>query len=393
MPISHSAARTNPNLRRLPKTTAVDASSGTPLGKTEAVLFGMFVFDGFGVPGLPVVIPGSDLAAVALVGIAIFRRPQRGMGASTWLIPFAIILLGYLAFGSMYNDVDWSRRLFRICIMFALVGSLISGRLDLISGLKGLGVALAINALLFYLGMAPNNYGGTLTGFLGDKNVAGLYYCLIPLLMFACVAKKSHQLLCVSTGALAVFLTGSRTALAAYAFALIWIVFARRTGPVFRVLLGTALGYALQYLENNFARVWIFRDREGSDLLREWIEQATVEKAERAPWYGLGLSESYVDIGNRKWFFHDSYLALYVEGGWIMLITIVGIYFWIGLRPKLGIPRTNQAVIVEAVTVALLVCASKLGEVFLSLPGFLLIAYALRSQMQQEQSRFAKAIS
>lgn len=390
MPISHRAAGTSTNLHRLSKTPVVDVSSRPPLRKTEAVLFGMFVYDGFGVPGLPVVIPGSDLAAIALVGISAFRRPQRGLGASTWLIPFGIILLGYLAFGSMYNDVDWLRRFFRISIMFALVASLVSGRLDLTSGLKGLGVALVINFALFYSGMAPDNYGGVLTGFLGDKNVAGLYYCLIPLLILGSIEKKSLQILCVSAGALAVFLTGSRTALAAYTFALLWLALTYRIGLGFRALTAVAIGYALQYLENNFARAWIFADREGSDLLRRWIEQATLEKAELVPWYGLGLGESYVDIGKRSWFFHDSYLALYVEGGWVMLVAIVGTYVWVGLRPRLGIPRTKQVVIIEAATVALLVCASKLGEVFLSLPGFLLVAYALSSQMQQDHSRIAK---
>lgn len=393
MPIPQRSVGTCRNLYRLPKTPVVTAFSRPPLRRTEAILFGMFVYDGFGVPGLPVVIPGSDLAAIALVGVSVFRRPQRDLGASAWLIPFAVTLLGYLAFGSMYNDVDWLRRLLRIGIMFALVLSLVSGRIDLSSGLKGLGVALIINAALFYSGVAPNNYGGALTGFLGDKNVAGLYYCLIPLLILASIKKTSLQLLCVSLGALAVFLTGSRTALAAYAFALIWMALSRRIASIFRLLLAVTLGYALRYLEDNFAQAWIFTDREGSDLLRGWIEQATLEKVELVPWYGLGLSESYVNIGERTWFFHDSYLALYVEGGWIMLVAVVGIYVWIGLSPGLGSRRTNQIIIIEAATISLLVCASKLGEVFLSLPGFLLIAYALSSQMPHSRGQLTEVRS
>lgn len=387
MPISHRAAGTRANLRRLSKPLVADAYSRPPLRKTEAVLFGMFVYDGFGVPGLPVVIPGSDLAAIALVGISVFRRPQHGPGGSKWLIPFAIILLTYLAFSSMYNDVDWFRRLFRITIMFAFVASIISGRLDLSSGLKGLGVALAINAGLFYTGIAPNNYAGALTGFLGDKNVAGLYYCIIPLLIMAEANRKNEKFAWALFGAGAVFLTGSRTALAAYACALAWIAIAGLGGRFFRFALMSLFALGLHYLERYFAQAWIFADRAGSDLLRERINNAAMEKAELSSWNGLGLGESYVMIDNHRWFFHDSYLALYAEGGWVMLISVVLLYVQVGLRPFSPFRGTKHELFVEATTIALLICALKLGEVFLSLPGFIVIAYGMRVTMHTSDLR------
>lgn len=349
----------------------------------DAVLFGFFVYDGFGMPGFPILVPVSELAAIALVGISLFRRPRLTLGSSHWLFPVFILLLTYLIIESAYNDADWFRRAFRLCVMITLVWALTTGRLNMVSGLKGVGVALAINVILFYLGVAPDNYAGALTGYLGDKNVAGLYYTIFPLLISALLKKKSQQLTCIAFGLLAAFLTGSRTSLAAYAVALLWLLLARRLSIVARGVLAMGLVTGLQYAEMHLARVWIFSDREGTDALRERIDEAAAAKTDLAPWYGLGLGESQVSMNNRTWLFHDSYLALLVEGGWIILIVIVGIYIWFGFHPLSGIPRSKSILILEAATLALLVCGSKLGEVFLSLPGFILIAYGVNASVSR----------
>lgn len=344
---------------------------------TDAFLFGCFVFDGSTVPGLPGNLPGSDTAAVVLVALAAFRRPGRNLGGAAWFVPLWMLLLIYLVFASMYNDGDWFRRAFRIAVMVALVVAIVTDRLDLRAGLQGLCVALVANILLFYAGVAPDKYGGFLTGYLGDKNVAGLYYTVIPLMAMTLMTKRRHQVVCMLAGALAVFLTGSRTSLAAYGGALIWLALTRHLGPSSRITLLVLLAAGLQYVEENFARAGMFSDRLGSDLLRERIGEAAVQKAEGASWYGLGLGESYVIADMRKWLFHDSYLALYVEGGWVFLLGVVVIYVFVGFRKFSTAPRSEAEIFIETATLALLICASKLGEVFLSLPGFLLLAYAL----------------
>lgn len=345
----------------------------------DAILFGFFVYDGFALPGLPVAVPVSELAAIALVGISLFRPRQRNLGFSHWLFPVFVLLLAYLFMGSAYNDVDWLRRAFRLCVMVALVWALTTGRINIVAGLKGVGAALAINIVLFYAGLAPDNYGGALTGYLGDKNVAGLYYTIFPLLIVTILKRRRHQVTCISLGLLAAFLTGSRTSLAAYAAAALWLLLTRRLPIVARALVAMVLVAGLQYAESHLARAWIFSNREGSDQLRNRIDQAAAIKTESAPWYGLGLGESRVSMDNRNWFFHDSYLALLVEGGWIMLVVIVGLYIWFGFRPLSVVPRSESALVLEATTLALLVCASKLGEVFLSLPGFILLAYGVNA--------------
>lgn len=345
----------------------------------DAILFGFFVYDGFAMPGLPIPVPISELAAITLVGISMFRVKRLNLGNSHWLFPVFTLLLIFLLIESAHNEVDWFRRAFRLCIMIALVWALTTGRLNIVAGLKGIGIALVINFVLFYARLAPDNYDGVLTGYLGDKNVAGLYYTLFPMLIAATLKKRSHQLTCMALGLLAAFLTGSRTSLAAYAAAALWLLLTRRLPVVGRGVLAIGLVAGLHYAEEHLARAWIFSNRAGSDQLRERINQAATAKTDSAPWYGLGLGESQVTMDDYTWFYHDSYLALLVEGGWLMLIVVVGIYIWFGFRPLSGAPRNQTILILEATTLALLVCASKLGEVFLSLPGFILIAYGVNA--------------
>lgn len=346
----------------------------------DAVLFGFFVYDGFVMPGIPIPVPVSEIAALVLLAIAVFRPRRFTVESAQWMVPAFSLLLAYLIVESAYNDVDWFRRAMRLCVMMGLVWALTSGRIDMVSGLKGIGVALMINAILFYLGLAPDNYAGALTGYLGDKNVAGLYYTIFPLLIIPLLQRKSAQVACFLAGVLAAFLTGSRTSLAAYAAASLWFILTRRL-PVFaRAVVGVSIIAGLQYAETNLARAWIFSSREGSDLLRERIDQAAAAKTADAPWYGLGLGESRVQIADNSWFFHDSYLGLLVEGGWVLLVFTLGVYVWCGFRPLSTSPRTHSLLIVESTTMALLVCAWKLGEVFLSIPGFVLLAYAVLSR-------------
>lgn len=355
----------------------------------DAVLFGLFVYDGFSLPGLPVAIPVSELAALGLVMISLLRRPSYRLPATQWLLPIFGLLLIFLVISSIANDVDWFRRAFRIASLVALLWVITSGRVNLKSGLSGAAVALVVNAILFYAGVAPDNYGGVLTGFLGDKNVAGLYYTILPLLFAASSSSRGLRLLIMTGGLLAAFLTESRTSLGAYAAAIAWVLVSSKLPRLGRAVLGGMLIVGLQYIEANLARTWIFTDREGSDALRERIGHAAVEKTESAAWHGLGLGQANVDLDGRLWFFHDSYLGLQAEGGLLFLTVIVGAYLLNGLRPLSRRVRNPEAVYVEAATIALLVCAWKLGEVFLSIPGFVLLGYAVKMNVGSSLSKQA----
>lgn len=358
----------------------------------DAVLLGLFVCDGITAPGLPGGIPVSELAAAALVGLAFFRSPTQVIGSVSWLAPLALLLMSYLILGSMHNEADWVRRAVHLAIMCGVLWALTTGRVDIELALKGIAFALILNALLFYAGLAPDKYAGYLTGYLGDKNVAGLYYTIFPLLIMATLKKKNHLILCIAIGGVAIFLTGSRTSMAAYAAALFWIVLSRKLGKWARGALLVGLILTLQYLEDNFARAWIFSDRDGTDALRDRIGEAASEKTEAAPWYGLGLGEARVSEEDGNWLFHDSYLALLVEGGVVMLILVVGIYAWFGFQPFTRQKRSLRNLSLEAATIALLFCATKLGDVFLTQPGFILIACGMITSASIPLSRTARKL-
>lgn len=359
----------------------------------DAILFGLFVYDGFSAPGLPIAIPVSELSVLGLVAISLFRRSRQRQSTTLWVLALLTLILVFLVFSSIANDVDWFRRATRFVFLVALLWVISTGRVNLRAGLAGMALALTANLALFYVGLAPDNYGGVLTGFLGDKNVAGLYYTVFPLLIAASASSRRIRAFILLCGAIAIFLTGSRTSLGAYAAAVAWLVFSAKLPRAGRIMVGGLLIVGLQYVEANLARIWIFSDREGSDSLRERIGQAAEEKTDSAPWYGLGLGEARVEVDGRLWFFHDSYLGLMAEGGAAFLVVVVAAYVLTGLRPFSRQVRTREILCVEAATIAFLVCAWKLGEVFLSIPGFVLLGYAMALGGRSLINKGAKKVS
>lgn len=338
----------------------------------EFSLFFLLIFDGLGVPVLPVSVPLSEVAAVALVAFGVFRSPIRPLTRYGWYLPFWVILLAYCVVESWVNEVDWFRRTVRLVVMVVLSLQIATGRLDVWSGLRGFLVGLAVNVLLFYLRLAPDGYGGLLTGFLGDKNVAGLFYATVPLLALPFVIRARWRVALLVFAGVTVFLTGSRTSIAALAAAALWVLVRRRLPLPFHLPMFAALYAGIQYLEANFAHAWIFSDRTGTDLLRSRIDEASWQKAEAAPPYGLGLGEATVALEGRSWFFHNSFLGLYVEGGWVLLIAVTGVLVAIAL-PLLRATHLRPPTALEAAAIVLLFCASRLGEVLLALPAFLLL--------------------
>jgi hypothetical protein len=354
------------------------------LRSTEFVLFFLLIFDGVGIPVLPVPVPLAELAAIALVAIGVFRAPTRPLTRYRWYAPFWLTLLTYLVLESWINEVDWMRRLVRLAAMVTLSLQLATGRLDARSGLPGLLLGLAVNAALFYLRLAPDGYNGLLTGFLGDKNVAGLYYALVPLLALPFVKRTRGRFALLAFAGVTVFLTGSRTSIAALAAASLWVLLGRRLPLPLHLPMFVALYAGVQYLEANFAQAWIYSDRTGTDLLRSRIEEASWQKADSAPPYGLGLGEATVHLEGRSWFFHNSFLGLYVEGGWILLIAVTGLIAVVAL-PLLRSPSSRPPAALEAAAIVLLFCGAKLGEVLLALPAFLLMGCVMANVLEQKR--------
>ena len=218
---------------------------------------------------------------------------------------FSIILfaVGWALFESLaFNGISVDeaiRRAIRMAVVLLLALQIAQKRIDIRSLIFGVAAGLIFNLIGFYAGIAPDNYGGTLTGWLNDKNQSGLYYAIFGFLFVAMVRKTSHRIVALVVTSGMLWLTGSRTSLAAYAFAVLWLYFSHRMNLFGKAVLALLFYQAVNYLEDNFARAGAFADRLGSDLLRERIDETMYRMIDAVPWYGGGLGTAQVPLQNR----------------------------------------------------------------------------------------------
>lgn len=326
---------------------------------------------------LTATLPGSVAFAAGLVVVAAFRRPTLTVRGGGLLLAMAVGMLGYLVAVSVINGQPWTQRIEKFALFVLLAAALATGRVNIRSLVVGGCLGALVNVPLFYLGLAPNNYPPFLTGFYGDKNVAGLYYAVWGALGLL-VWRGKTAVLWVLTSGVFLFLTGSRTSMAAYIGALGWFVLRNRVGVAYRVVIGAIGLVTLLWAVDNLAESSAFGDRTGTDWYRHQIEIAMAAKVAITPWYGLGLNQGTVVIGQRPQYFHDSYSQAFVEGGYLNLWVVVGVFVLIGagvLDRRLHISRELLAV--ESAMIALLVCAWKLGETLMTTAGFLVLGIAL----------------
>ena len=328
-------------------------------------------------------IPGTnfnygDFAAFLLVMLGIFRTPNLMAKVNRgYAITFSL-LMTFLIVESFYNGEDFLKRTLRLCILAALAGFIASRRLDVVQLFKGFGIALALNIPLYYLHIAPDYYVGCLTGFILDKNVAGMFYAAMSFGLMAIMPKTSYRVMALIVGGVAVYLTLSRTSLAAFAFGLVWLIIAKRAGIVSRIVFAALAGVAYIYLQDTFQHIGVFADRLGSDALRARIDQAMAFKVAHTPWYGNGLSTATVLLGNHRFFYHNSYLALITEGGWIFFLVVLGGFAIVTLRFFSAPPFTPSEIYLQAAGVVIMLCATRLGEVFMTIPTFILMGASMQ---------------
>ncbi len=326
--------------------------------------------------------PSAAIVAL-LVFISLGRKPKFDLGGYQLLLPlfavagFYLAVISYTATPTEYA-ADWKFRLVRMAVTLAALFIFASGRIHLKSTIYGFAAALMVNIPLFFAGLVPDTYGGYLTGWAVDKNYAGLVYCLIGLLMLAYAQRPWVRFIVFAAFAGALWLTGSRTSLAAYAAAIIWVVLASRIGIVGRWFLGIAIYFGVMITAEDYSQIGQFSDREGSDLLRARIDEASQLKVDDAGFFGMGLGEAVVPMEGRAWFFHNSYWTALVEGGWPWLAILLVVMLVVSLRPFSSVFSREQ-LIGQALGIAILICAWRLGEVFVTLPWMLALAYALRS--------------
>lgn len=350
----------------------------------EFLLFSLMIFSS-PAPGLG--LPFNQVVIIAIVGYAFTKPALYNIEKHHALALLTFLAMGYLAFISITSEhsvdaFDWQRRLLRLVLATMLMWVVASGRIHLRSAVAGYITALVLNVPAYYAGLTPDNYKGYLTGFLNDKNIAGLMYCIFGLLVLALVRRRAEIIMLITVFSVLVWLTGSRTSMAAFAMGVIWILLAPRIPPWGRLALGAGIYFAIQLLTDDYSQSSVFGDRTGTDWFRSRIDEASQQKVENTGFFGRGLGEAYVYIhqDHHKWLFHNSYWSAIVEGGWPWMILVVAITVLCIIKPFSNAATwTREEIYIQGAGIALLICAQRLGEVFYTWPWALCVGYAIRA--------------
>lgn len=351
----------------------------------------------FGEPVPGVGLPFNQVVIIVLAVYGLTRKPTFDVSYFSGLRAVMFIAMGYLAIVSMYgvhseDASDWTRRLLRLVAATVLIWVIAAGRLHIRSIVLGYSSAILFNAVGYFAGFAPSTgYVGYLTGWLGDKNFSGLVYCLFGLMILSFARNRIEVI-----GAIVVFsgllwATGSRTSMAAYAAGLIWVLVAHRMKSAGRIALGVVLYWLIDILTSDYAQSGAFADRTGTDALRSLIDHASEIKVQASGFFGQGLGEAYVYLahtGSKTWFFHNSYWSALVEGGWpwmILVVTITLLFIVNIFSGKKTLPP--KFYVVQGAGVAIMICASRLGEVFYTWPWAIACGLALRVLLLEREQR------
>ncbi|MBV7411187.1 hypothetical protein KRX56_00300 [Dermabacteraceae bacterium TAE3-ERU27] len=356
----------------------------------------LIVGDGYPIPGLGVPVSMISLGMICLLGVIRGAKNTTGV----YFVAFAAVVFGvfWTTIVSLSLDVPYvelGKRVVRILAVVVGAIFIAERRVDPVSLIKGLMAGLMLNVALFYSHLAPDFYGGALTGYLGDKNKAGLYYFVGGLAAMAVSKKPKHTVIIFVFTAAMVWLTGSRTTLAGLLVASLWTYLATKMGKPLRYMFGILLVLMVRFIEANFSRVGVFTNRLGSDLLRERIDRASLIKLNGSPFEGRGFGQAYVMLDGKSWYFHNAYWTLQVEGGLVYFILVVGATLLVGLGVFRNTPYTLPLRKAEGALAGLFVAAWKLGEVMLTnawmLVVGLLVLYILESSNKLQESSTLKS--
>lgn len=326
-------------------------------------------------------LPIEILLVIGVLGIASFRRPTIDVRrVQLWVVMLMTAVLVWVVAVSIHTGQPWLQRSFRFFLLFLFALCIAQGRIHwksvVAGGVTGL---ILINAPSWFLGVGAGEYVGYLTGWLGDKNVSGMYYGIFTVVGLCLFTRTWHKVayFVVMFGLL--WLTGSRTSIAGCLLALVWWFMRSRAHLWLRLVVASIGIWILVTVEDHYSQVGEFSDRTGTDWYRHQIDLATSAKLAVTPWYGQGLNTGWVALSvDRTALFHDSYDQLRVEGGWplyvAMLFLVVIVAFGIfGLNKEVS----DDQRAIEAGIAVILVCAWKLGEVFFTLPCMFLVGAAI----------------
>lgn len=334
----------------------------------EFVLFGSMGFASITLHGLPL----GELALGLVTLVALTKRPTRV--PPTLLISLILAIPAWMLVVSPIDHVTPYRRLLHLFLWALLAVCIGQGRIHMQTMARGLaaGMVVALGAGLLgvtahtYLGAI--GYAGRLTGFVGDPNVAGFYMLVLGLVACAYMGSRKQVLLFLVVATPLLLLTLSRTSLFAAAVCLLWLLIGHRVSSAFGVAALGAVVYAIAHFPARLKQIGPFRDRNGSDQLRERIDQGSALLVHSAGLTGHGPGTSHVPDGAGDfYFFHNSYESVINEGGWIGFAIVLALLV-IAMLYLTRMPLKYRNGWVEAALISAAVVAINLGEVLLELP-------------------------
>ncbi|XAS77967.1 hypothetical protein V3G39_08030 [Dermatophilaceae bacterium Sec6.4] len=322
-------------------------------------------------------IPIASLLLGALVMISSFVRPIRGLLRPNWGVWLTLAIPIWMAITTALNGVNGTKRVVNIGMEALLILVISSGRVCVISIARGAAVAVIAGTAWAYATFSRSSYPGRLTGGWGDPNNAGM--CILALGAIAIAYSRTNRtraligIFCI----VGVVGTLSRTSLFGLLIVGIWVTAGERIPTWIRLaVIGVLIWYVTTLPQSDFT-AGAFAGREGSDALRQRIDEAAQASVQIHPLTGNGAGTAQTTVQGETFFFHNSYEALRAEGGWILLGLVV-LLITLSLFALLRLPREYRNRWVEASLIGPLVCAISLGEVFLAPPVMLAVGVALR---------------
>jgi hypothetical protein len=359
------------------KATPDQQSPEADRSRLDFTLFLLLPMSVFQIAGLPV----PELAMVVAVCVGLTRPSASGRPLPLWFTGLLTLLVTWMIVVALLQGLTPTRRLGHLVVYVLLAVLLAKGRYAMRSVGAGLAAGLVIAGGVGLVGYGPTGFGSTgyegrLTGLLGDPNLAGFYLLTLGAVAAAHLPRDRRRAFFVVGVGILVLLTLSRTSLLAAGLVGVWIVVGRRVGPLTNVTLLAVLLATVSRLSDVIRNAGPFAERAGSDALRDRIVLLEHVQINSGPWFGNGPGTSAVEVEGAPFFFHNSYLALLNEGGWVAVFLVVAVG-GATLLALARLPEERRSLWLEGGVIAVATCAINLGEVLLELPAAVVLGAAI----------------
>ena len=306
-------------------------------------------------------LPLSTIAAAALVGLATVRPAiTRRRGPRLVVLAGAGVVAWMVAASAAFGALEL-RRAGNLLILLALAWVLGQGRLHMNSFVAGLGAGWLLGIAHAVLTRDESTYDGRITGFFGDPNGAGFVIVTLGCVLIAYLQPLGRRTWPVwGVMAVATALTLSRTSAFALAAATVWALLGPRLGRWASMVAVAVAWPVYQWLVQTARAAGFFSERAGSDDLRRRLKGTEALMVDRAGWHGMGLGTAKAEVDGAPLWFHNSYWALWVEGGFVAFgLLVLGLLalFWSIHQ----VPSGRRNTWYEAALLAALICSVNIG--------------------------------